>query len=379
MKAIVALISHVPNPRANRRLEQMAEHAPVELIFWNKGGVSCDLQEINNVNQQEIQIPANRTNPLKRIRATLKFRKIALNRMKQLQPKIVYAERFDMLFIAWSYYISSKYKPRIIYEVPDLPSLMVDKRNGIKTNLIYYAIRFLERIIYKSVTILIVTSELFYEGYFHKYISKDKKVYMPNIPDLTAFRNYNYTKSNKDEFTIGFIGVVRYKKQIDMLLEASVATNTNVLLAGFTEDCFDLEHKADKMPNVERIGKYNYENDIAMLYNKCDVIYSVYDASMLNVRIALPNKLYESIYCRIPIIVAKETYLGKLVEELNVGVAVDSNDNKDLIEAINKLKLDNIYYSSLVNSCKNHLDFVNDNNSKRELSNKIKKILEEDR
>lgn len=375
MKKIVALISHVPNPRANRRLKQMAEHVPVELIFWNKGGVSCDLQEIKNVEQREIQISANRIDVLSRIIPTMKFRKIVLEHMKQIQPEIVYAERFDMLFIAWTYYVNAKKKPKIIYEVPDLPHLMVDSRRGIKANLVYYVIKLLEKIIYKSVRLLIITSELFYNEYFYKYISKDKKVYMPNIPDLKAFGSYK--KLEKKKFTIGFIGVVRYKKQIEMLLEASVVTDTNVLLAGFTEECFDLENKADKMTNVERIEKYNYENDISNLYGKCDAIYSVYDASMLNVRIALPNKLYESIYCKIPIIVAKKTYLGSIVEKLEVGVTVLSNDKTDLIEQINKLKLDKKYYESFVNSCERNLDFVNDGISKKEFSDKFIKILEE--
>ena len=85
-------------------------------------------------------------------------------------------------------------------------------------------------------------------------------------------------------------------------------------------------------------------------------IYSVYDADMSNVRVALPNKLYESVYCRLPIIVAKNTYLEKVVNDWGVGIGVDHNSVEELRNAIIELKEKRKLYESYVYHCSLHQD-----------------------
>lgn len=74
---------------------------------------------------------------------------------------------------------------------------------------------------------------------------------------------------------------------------------------------------------------------------------------MNNVKVALPNKLYESILCELPIIVAKGTYLSELVEKMGVGVSVSHKDKNELKNVLTKLANDKSYYQSMVESCKN--------------------------
>ena len=88
-------------------------------------------------------------------------------------------------------------------------------------------------------------------------------------------------------------------------------------------------------------------------------MFSVYNANNQNVRIALPNKLYESIYCELPIIVAKGTYLSQLVEEWGVGVSVDHIDKKDLVTVLQKLSIEKEYYRDLSNACHAHKYILN--------------------
>ena len=99
--------------------------------------------------------------------------------------------------------------------------------------------------------------------------------------------------------------------------------------------------------------RYDYEKEIALLYGKVDCVYSVYDADNPNVKIALPNKLYESIICELPIIVAKDTYLSELVQKWNVGVSVSHTDTIELIEVLKKYKNDKKYYGKYVEGCQN--------------------------
>ena len=82
------------------------------------------------------------------------------------------------------------------------------------------------------------------------------------------------------------------------------------------------------------------------------MIYSVYDADMTNVRVALPNKLYEAIYCERPIIVAKGTYLAELVERWGVGVAVDHREPKELTAVLQRMRDDAGYYQAFCYRCR---------------------------
>lgn len=346
---IVALISHVPNPRANRRMEQLAIKGKVTLIYWDKGGESCPVQKIPGVEQMEFFLQASRTNTLKRMIPMISYKKKALEWMNEIKPDVVYAERFDMLYIIWVYWKSRKVKPKIIFEVPDLPHMMVDTNRSNKEKVVSKAVRFFENRIYKKIDVLIVTSEKFYEDYYKKWIPKSKVVFMPNSPDLSAFKDYK--RDEHEKFTIGFIGVVRYPEQLKMLIEASEEASVNVIFAGFTEGCLEIQEMADTRDNVTYYGRYNYDKDIAKLYGSCDAIYSVYDAQMKNVSIALPNKLYEAVCCGLPIIVSKGTYLSEIVEKYRVGIAIESTGKENLIQLLKRLSKDKEYYQEFVDSC----------------------------
>lgn len=105
-----------------------------------------------------------------------------------------------------------------------------------------------------------------------------------------------------------------------------------------------------------------------------DCIYSVYDADNPNVRIALPNKLYESIFCELPIIVAKNTYLSELVEKYKVGLSVSHNSYYELRNAIILLKDNMNLYNEIVDSCrknKSDIDLEFYNNKMLDLTNSL--------
>ena len=184
---IAALISHVPNPRANRRMAQLAESGHVTLFYWNKGGESCTVQDIPGVEQREFYLKASRTNTLKRMIPMISYLRQSIKWLKELKPNVLYAERFDMLFIIWLYWICCKVKPKIVFEVPDLPHMMVDNNLSIKERIVAEVIRFLENKIYTNVNVLIVTSQKFYEDYYLRWIPRDKVLFIPNSPDLAAF------------------------------------------------------------------------------------------------------------------------------------------------------------------------------------------------
>ena len=67
---------------------------------------------------------------------------------------------------------------------------------------------------------------------------------------------------------------------------------------------------------------------------------ATYDVSGINPRYAEPNKLYEAIFFRTPIIVSRESFLEHKVKELGVGFSVNALDDKDIIREVGKITPD---------------------------------------
>ena len=345
-KKILLLVSHYPDPLINKRLEMLKEKYEVMILYTKRGNEN--FVKIEQINYRELSISFTNGKFFKRLFYLLKLKKEVKKIIENFNPEYIYAFRLDMLLLV--VYNGFKNK-KIIYEIADLHNMIINDSKNIIKVIIRKVLYSTERKACKNVDILSITSEKFYDVYFKKFISKDKVIFMPNIPNLKYFEKYK-KKTNK-EFIIGFIGVVRYKKQMKMLIEAAEQTNTKVLFAGIANDD-EIMNLTKKKKFVKYYGPYNYNKEIAELYSKCDCIYSVYDTTLNNVKYALPNKLYESIYCQLPILESENTYLSEIVNELNVGMSVKSDSVEDLIEKIKLLKTNKEIYENIVKNCKNN-------------------------
>jgi glycosyltransferase involved in cell wall biosynthesis len=299
----------------------------------------------------DIDLPPS-SHLLKRATVSNKFQISASRKIDEISPNIIFCAGLDSLLIA------KRYKRKnpdvcIIYEVADLRESFIEKSKNSFRQFLNELVKKQERKCIKSVDLLIVTSPMFYRTFYKSFYSSEKTVFIPNAPEESVFRNYK--RKNEGTFTIGFVGGIRYINQMKLLVDAANNLKCNVLFAGAAgseEIEEEIKNYCNNMSNITFTGKYAYEKEIAGLYGKVDCVYSVYDADNANVKIALPNKLYESIVCEIPIIVAKNTYLSDLVERWGVGLSVDHKSKEELISAIRKLRDDIDYYNSFVDACK---------------------------
>lgn len=370
---IVFLLSHIPNPRMNKRIDVAKKIGNTALISLDRK--SYHIWEVQHKDIKNIIIPMPiSTNPLKRVFQISLFAIKALRHLNKFKPKLIYVGNLDMLLIAYIYSLRSNVK--IIYEVGDLNKLIIDEPKKTSLKLLRKLLIFIESKLCKRINYLVVTSEKFYEMYYSKFIPESKLVFMPNIPDFKAFENYSPKKEGA--FTVGFIGGIRYIKQLKMLVDVAGKLNINVLIAGagfnkneekeLREYCYGRDY-------VIFTGRYDYMTDVANLYQQCDCIYSVYDADLNNVKIALPNKLYESIYCNLPIIVSKGTYLAELVEKMGVGVAVNHRNSMELEDGLKKMIVDSNYYNSLVEATYKYKEDLDIKKYNKKLTDRIQKLI----
>jgi len=96
-------------------------------------------------------------------------------------------------------------------------------------------------------------------------------------------------------------------------------------------DC-DLEGycKGKNINNVYFKGKFKNEEK-AKLYEEIDLINAVYGNNSLEVTTLLPNRLYEGLLLKKPVLATADTFLGDIVKANKVGLCLNLDDrNIDL-------------------------------------------------
>ena len=121
-------------------------------------------------------------------------------------------------------------------------------------------------------------------------------------------------------------------------------------------------------------GTFENPKDLQDIYSKIDISIVCYDTTSGNVRIAEPNKLYESIFFKTPIVVSSGTFLEDRVKEYNAGYAIDASKDNSIIEfvkSITKEKIDAIINNMKTISSSELID------SSEELVKRIKEKVSE--
>lgn len=342
------LLTYVPDPRMNKRIGLAKEIDSVSVICVRRRGMDLWEPFHRDVphNILALEMPSIR-HPVRRLFACLHFFRYAFQKLRQAHPDIIFCEGIDCLLIAVLFSLLKK--TSIIYEVSDIRECYLADRKTVLTRIFSS----FEKLLLKKVSLLIITSEMFFDAYYRSLIDKDRVLYIPNSPDLRFFNDYR--KCPHENFTIGFIGGIRYLNQLKMLVDAgSRIDGVSVFIAGGSGESnmeAELKAYAEGQKNITFLGRYDYATQICGLYEKADCIYSVYDADNPNVRVALPNKLYEAVYCELPIIVANGTNLANVVNKYGVGISVPHDDANGLADGIRRLMKRDSFYLSLVKNC----------------------------
>lgn len=184
-----------------------------------------------------------------------------------------------------------------------------------------------------------IVDRLVEESYFTAISSKGFLKFLKNSKNIVpchnigvGFKEENLAQDlkNKKKITIGFVGGVRYYKENCALIDA-LANNSkyDLLYVGKPNlDC-DLKLYCIKkhIKNIFFEGEFK-NSDKPQIYGKIDIINAIYGHNSLEVTTAVPNRLYDGLLFKKPILASKGTYLGDLIEKNKIGFVLDS-DNMD--------------------------------------------------
>lgn len=231
--------------------------------------------------------------------------------------------------------------PRI-YEVGDLRN--PEPTLSLATRLIYAV----ERSVVKRVNGFVVTSPGYITEYYTKMDSTvtDKGIVIENkLPSnfLELFsRPSNFRPSRP--IRIGLIGLLRYPETVLPLIEAVSEREGEFELHCFGDGPLKptIADRAKAHTNVFYHGPYKNPHDLERVYSSIDLNYLAYNNANLNIRLALPNRLYESIFFGRPMVVPCNTLVAEWVEKYGIGFVVNPANSSFVKEFLDELSLEDL-------------------------------------
>lgn len=329
MKNIVFVVPQMSQPRCIKRIASIqAWGIPIKVYGFDRGVYSENLKGL------PFKIEKLFVNPGKNKFSRLFFIIQTLNKVYRLNKK-------DSLFYVFGSEFMNIMKPFLskrdyIYEEADISA--VKKKSKLLRGLFLLIDK---KCIYDS-KMTILTSK----GFINYLFAGEKPSNVMLLPNkLSSYfcnkqRPFNQIIIDRNHIRFGFIGLIRYPNTI-VRFARIVGEKFPEHEFHFYGDQFGnniIPEKVKTFGNVVFHGPFKNPSDLDNIYSNVDINVVCYDTQSINVCIAEPNKLYESIYYSTPLVVSKGTFLEDRVNELNVGFSIDAQSDEAIIDFIKSLE-----------------------------------------
>lgn len=327
---VVFILGSIVNPNSIKRIEEFYERGyAVKAYGFDRSSTVPNKPLSTSIDT--IGVFNNSLPYTKRIGIYFK----GINRVLKETPK-------DSLYYVIGYDVAIVFRllsrRSFIYEVPDLVYV------EIKNKLVRKICSKIDRHLIENSFITAFRSEGFI-----KYLFGNNKP--DNVIAITNRLNKNILNidpvAKRDDdakaLKIGFVGYIRYNAIYNFVkVFCSKYPQYEFHFYGtFTVDRDKKQFEQLKQfPNCIFHGAFKSPEDLPRIYSGIDLVLSTYDIERTNVLYAEPNKIYEAIFFRTPIIVSSGTFLAEKVNRLNIGFDVDAMNESSIIGLVNNLTSD---------------------------------------
>ena len=249
-------------------------------------------------------------------------------------PDIIHACDFDTLYPA----IISKIlrKQSLVYMIYDFYANNLP--NGsfqLVRNIIRHFVALLEKFGIRFSDLLILVDESRYEEVNGAKI-KDL-IYMYNTPnDIYESKTLSSFNVSKNETIIFYAGVISHVRGISDLISAvEDIEGVKLVLAGPLVDETILDRIDKKTQYIGWIPTYD---ELIAKTSQVDILFRFSDPNHPKTKFESPNKLFEAMMCRKPIIVSDQSSMANIVRQEKCGLIVPYGDIDAIKRAILTLK-----------------------------------------
>ena len=253
----------------------------------------------------------------------------------------IYCINIDMLILA--VILKIKFKVCIYYEVGDILNAFLGKT--ISNRLL----RMVERFLLKYTDLVILTSPAFYYQ-FYKKLQKIQFTWkllenklLPEKKPIKVKINFKETK----KITIVYHGVLRCRHSINILIKVAteLRERCELHIHGFP---LWVNHKILNRHSLENKnifwhGEFKYPDGLKDVLSDADMLWLIdLSENQSNAKWLLPNRLYDGIYYRVPMLAINDTETGKYIKKYNIGWCLGENVYRELRSLVSDISVSEI-------------------------------------
>ena len=331
-KKYIFIISNIHLPRCVNRVKEFHKKGyEVEVYYFDRTIFNNKVGQLDVPMHSLGELEAGSGSYFKRMPRQYSIIRDVVKKHKK-EDVVFYLFGFDMALI---YHYCFSNKP-YIFEESDL-------RHTYFPSVLKKVLEVVDKKIIKKSLMTVFTSEGFCEYHFGSEIP-DNVSFIPNrlSPDIKNVSLLPHKVFNKEKLSIGFVGSPRFKAVYNFV-KVFCRNFPKCEMHLFGEPLLDgIEELRGKFDNAFFHGTFTSPQDLPNIYSSIDLVLSTYDADVENVRFAEPNKIYESMFFEVPIIVSKNTFLASKVDRLGIGYAINAADDNEIISFVNSLSEESI-------------------------------------
>lgn len=335
MQKVVFIALQLSQPRCIKRIKAIHDAGfPVKVYGFDSGLYNDSLKSLPFPVERIIQRDKNQGKLKKILTFSAHIKQILKENSKN---DLYYLFGYEIASLVWL--LGCK---NYIYEEADVTAARTN--NSFVRNMMLGVDRRIIKRSYRTV----LTSGGFVSYIFPKDAPMDKFIMLPNklspYFDETKKAQVVSTPIDVNHVKYGFIGLIRYPN--------TIVRFAKVIGREFPQHEFHfwgqperedyLDDEIKSYPNVFFHGRFKNPDDLMKIYERTDVSIVCYDTASGNVRIAEPNKIYESVFFETPIVVSSGTYLAERVDEFGTGFDIDASNDQTIIKFVKGINNDDL-------------------------------------
>lgn len=312
---IVMLVTNPfkPDPRVYKEAKSLVAHGhEVYVVAWDREGKYPKIEDVEGI--KVIRVGPKAGYGMRMVLKLPLFYVGAFKKVLSLKPDVIHTHDFDTAVLGFLLKLLKGAK--WVYDVHDLYESFV--RNRTISSMIG---RLDSLVIRKSDVIITVNPEM-------TKVILDRARPRATIVIMNTLNPFEFPRSKAETFSVFYGGVLSKGRFVEEIVEISHSLGFNVTIAGMGV----LEEKIRSSPAIF-LGYIPHEKAIEEL-SRAHLTFILYDPSVLNNRIASPNKLFEAMWVGTPVLVVKGTLPEKLAEKFVIPVEYSKNAVKEALKEL---------------------------------------------
>jgi succinoglycan biosynthesis protein ExoL len=276
---------------------------------------------------------------------------------------VIYSFNLDTLFLGWLASFFSKKNVRFIYDVADIRDVLVSRK------IFGLILRTLESFLLKSTDLIVCASPEYLPGYFKKIQGIDKPAVIienkvdPELVPESVENPFTGPKSGV-ELSIGYFGMIRCKKSMQLLLSILEQADHRyqLNLRGKFLVSHELKERVMNLKNVHYGGTFRYPDDLKEMYQSVDLVWAAHMHGVSNSKWAISNRFYQACAFKRPLIGQIGTQDAIRIQKYQIGININLNEFEKSIESLNNINSKHLktWFNKLTNVPKEVYCFQNE-------------------